>query len=42
MSISSAPEQALDDTLLRWKTAVDARRTTEVGDFMLSYLKLIY
>ena len=31
MSISSAPEQALDDTLLRWKTAVDARRTSEVG-----------
>jgi hypothetical protein len=31
MSISSAHQKALEDTLLRWKTAVDARRTAEVA-----------
>ena len=31
MSISSAHENALEDILLRWKTAVDARQTAEVG-----------
>jgi hypothetical protein len=31
MSISSAHEKALEDILLRWKTAVDARQTADVG-----------
>ncbi len=31
MSISSAHEKALEDILLRWKTAVDARQSAEVG-----------
>jgi hypothetical protein len=31
MSISSVHQKALEDTLLRWKTAVDARRTADVA-----------